>query len=338
MRTKLLRRHPIYCIAATALSLSMALQAQDAKPLAPQPAPAAPSAAEPKSTVPVKPREAVQEKASTPSKPEIIPRSPVPERPAKEAQMEKVERKSSAEARVSAEPARPEENSKAFAKDHSPLVVLPSRDALLKGNAVKQLRQKWESKATVWHKTDTKTIESKLSTTKDVTMLSPLARHPLKPRPGTCRVVISGPQGGVRWDQEPLVTNGNMVLDIEAQIDVFMGDVPLKMALTYENSAGVHMGPAITVKGKPDEYTRVNLPSPLGGKSQPISGDKSDPLTGTQPVKFGVMIIPQGRQSTPVVVGIENFEVRVATAIPLTPSQNGGTSAPSPKSDVKAQK
>ena len=90
-------------------------------------------------------------------------------------------------------------------------------------------------------------------------------------------------------------------------------------SLTYENADGVHMAKPVAVAGKKYEIFRVTLPSPLGGKSQLISGDKADPLTGTQPVRFGVMIIPQGKPDGPVTVGIENFEVRVASATGATP-------------------
>jgi hypothetical protein len=150
-------------------------------------------------------------------------------------------------------------------------------------------------------------------------------------------VVVSGAQGGVSWDAKPLETQGGKVLEIEAQIDVFVGDHPLKVALTFENASGVHMGQPVEVTGKDGDYARVTLPSPLQGKTQVVSGDKANPLAGTQPVKFGVMIIPQGMQSTPVVVGIENFEVRVATALQSAPPPSG-TNTPAYKANVKGLK
>ena len=141
-------------------------------------------------------------------------------------------------------------------------------------------------------------------------------------------MVVSGVQGGVRWNANPLETQGGKVLEVEAQIDVFVGDDPLKVALTYENASGVHMAQPIEVTGTDDEYVRVSLPSPLQGGTQVLSGDNSDPLAGTKPVKFGVMIIPQGKPTSPVTVGIANFEVRVATATATGASPKPATKAP----------
>ncbi len=329
------------------------LPAQVARPSAPETTPAAPApasaeptlaapvAAEPKSTLPARLKEMVQKKTLEPSKQKILPPSPTLELPIKEGKGGKELRKPLATGPVSGKPLPGDAGSKISTAEEMVPFVLPSAKALLQGDLIRNWQTKWGHSpnatpiANIWHKTDTQigptTVTARANTKCLAAEGQRSSQRPRRPRPPkyTCRVVVSGAQGGVRWDTNPLETRGATVLEVEAQIDVFVGDYPLKVALTYENASGVHMGQPVEVSGKDGEYVRVSLPSPLQGKTQVISGDKSDPLTGTQPVKFGVMIIPQGKPDGPVTVGIENFEVRVATATGASPTP--ATKAPASK-------